>query len=76
MIDTRDLRGMAKEASELSLRLAALPADGLRMDARTLDELDQLATRILKETSAARAASLQSIGECRGVWRVLQPARP
>jgi len=76
MIDTKNLRNMAKEASELALRLASLPSDGLGTDARALDELDQLATRILKETSSARAASLHSIGECRGVWRVMQPARP
>jgi hypothetical protein len=76
MTDTKTLRSMAKEASGLALRLASLPGDGLGMDTRALDELDQLATRILKETSSARALSLHSVGECRGVWRIIQPARP
>jgi hypothetical protein len=75
MIDTKDLMNMARQASELALRLASLPADGLRQDVQPLDDIEQLATRILKESSAARARSLRTVGETSGTWRIMHPAR-
>jgi hypothetical protein len=75
MIDTKDLMSMARLASELALRLASLPADGLRHDVQPLDEIEQLATRILKESSTARARSLRTVGETSGTWRIMHPAR-
>jgi hypothetical protein len=75
MIETIDLKSMARETAELALELAALPVDRLRDDAHALDEIEQLATRILKEASTVRAQAFQSVGETRGMWRVMQPVR-
>ena len=63
---------LTKDAAELALRLAALPADGSRGDAE-LDALEQLATRVLKEVSAARVGRNRSIGETSGRFRAMQP---
>lgn len=64
---------LAKQAAEIALRLAALPADGLR-DVETLDAIEQLATKILNEVSAARNAGCRAVGESRGMWRIMRPA--
>jgi hypothetical protein len=64
---------LAKQAAELALRLAALPADGLRQDALALDAIEQLATRVLKEISAIRVGRSRSMGETSGMWRAMQP---
>jgi hypothetical protein len=76
MIDTRDLRSMARETAELALQLAALPADGLRNDTQALNEIELLAGRIMREASTVRAGATQTAGETRGMWRVMQPVRP
>jgi hypothetical protein len=80
-METRNLRTMARETAELALQLAALPADGFRTDAQALSDIEQLAARILKEASMARTASrvvgeTKGVGETRGMWRIIQPARP
>jgi hypothetical protein len=64
---------LAKEAAELALRLAALPADDYRKDAFALDAIEQLATRVLKEISAIRVGRNRSLGETSGMWRAMQP---
>ena len=64
---------LRKDVAELALRLAALPADGLRNDAPLLDAVEQLATRVLKEVSAVRADKTRSVGETSGMWRAVQP---
>ncbi len=64
---------LAKQAAEIALRLAALPADGLRNNLDALDSIEQLATRILEEVAEARAARNRSAGETRGMWRAMQP---
>ncbi len=66
---------LAKHAAEIALRLAAVPADGLRNSPETLDALEQLAMRILNEVSAARAAKNRPVGEVSGVWRTMQPVQ-
>jgi len=70
---------MARETAELALQLAALPADG-RTEVQVLSDIEQLAARILKEASMARAAvravESKGIGESRGMWRIVQPLRP
>jgi len=66
---------LAKQAAELALRLAALPAHGLRNDIQTLDALEQLAIRLLKEISAVRTGTSRSIGETSGMWPVMQPVQ-
>jgi hypothetical protein len=62
---------LAKQAAELALQLAALPADGLRYDAHALDNIEQLAARILNDVSTARASAIRPIGEIRGAWRAV-----
>ncbi|MEO8596433.1 MAG: hypothetical protein ABI759_24150, partial [Candidatus Solibacter sp.] len=62
---------LAKQAAEIALRLAALPADGLRNNL-DLDLVEQLATRILKEVAAVRAAQSHPVGETRGMWPIMR----
>jgi hypothetical protein len=64
---------LRKDVAELALRLAALPADGLRDDTVLLDAIEQLATRLLKEVSAARMIRTRSVGETSGMWRAVTP---
>jgi hypothetical protein len=71
MIDTRDLRSMARQTAELALQLAALPADGLRHDLKPLEEIELLASRILKEAATARSSTVRSVGESSGMWRAV-----
>ena len=52
---------LAKHAAQIALRLAALPADGLR-DAQALDAIEQLAIEILKESVVARTRPEPSRG--------------
>ena len=63
---------LAKQAADLSLRLAALPADGLRNDLEALNSIEQLAMRILTDVSAIRTGRGRPVGETRGMWPVVQ----
>jgi surfactin synthase thioesterase subunit len=64
---------LAKQVAEMALRLAALPADGLRQNDPALNAIEQLAMQVLKEVSAVRAAKVRPIGETTGCWRVAVP---
>ena len=64
---------LAKQAAEIALRLAALPADGLRNNIEAIDSVEQLALQILKEVSAVRAGNSHVVGETSGMWRARQP---
>ena len=64
---------IAKQAAEIALRLAALPAHGLRDNFEALDSIEQLAIRILTEVSALRAAQRKPVGETSGTWRAMEP---
>jgi hypothetical protein len=64
---------LAKQAAEVALRLAALPADGLRNNLEALDSIENLAMRILKEVSAVRASKAHGVGDARGMWPTMQP---
>ena len=64
---------LVRQAAEIALRLAALPADGLRNDVKALDAIEQLATRILKEVSAVRTGKSYTPGESSGRWQAMQP---
>ncbi|MCX6627995.1 MAG: hypothetical protein NTW28_10250 [Candidatus Solibacter sp.] len=66
---------LAKQAAEIALRLAALPADGLRNNLEALNCIEELAMRILKEVSAVRSSRSHPVGETRGMWPAMQPAR-
>ena len=66
---------LAKHAAEIALRLAALPADGLRNNPEALDSIEQLAMRILTEVSAVRSAKSRPAGESRGMWPAMQPVQ-
>ena len=50
---------LAKQAADMALRLAALPADGLRNDLEALNSIEQLAMRILRDVSAKGQALLE-----------------
>ena len=63
---------LAKQAAEMALRLAALPADGLRNNTEVLDCVEQMALQILKEVSAVRAGNTRMAGETSGMWRARQ----
>ena len=75
-METGILRNMARETAELALQLAALPSEGLRNGAQALEEIEQLAKRILKEASTARTGTIRDVGETRGMWRAIQLVRP
>ena len=66
---------LAKQAAEIALRLAALPAVGLRNNLDALNSIEQLALTILKEVAAVRATHSHSVGETRGIWPAMQPVR-
>jgi hypothetical protein len=66
---------LAKQAAEIALRLAALPADGLRNNLEALDSLEQLAMRILQEVSTLRNVRTRPVGETRGMWPIMQPVQ-
>lgn len=61
---------LAKQTAEIALRLAALPADGLRNNIDALNSIEQLALQILKEVSAVRAGNSHVVGETSGMWRI------
>ncbi|MGB7760891.1 MAG: hypothetical protein WBL61_13740 [Bryobacteraceae bacterium] len=63
---------LAKQAAEMALRLAALPADGMRNNSEALDSIEQLALQILREVSAVRADNSRLPGESSGMWRARQ----
>ena len=65
---------LAKQAAEIAIRLAALPAGDLRDHPEFLDSLEQLAMRVLKEVSALRAPK-PIPGETRGMWPIMQPVQ-
>jgi hypothetical protein len=64
---------LAKDAAEISLRLAALPAGGLPNNPEALDSIELLARRILKEVAEIRTARIRKPGETSGMWRAMQP---
>ncbi len=66
---------LARQAAEIALRLAALPAEGLRKDVQALDAIEQLAVQILKEVSAARLGESRTVGESSGRWPVMHALR-
>jgi surfactin synthase thioesterase subunit len=63
---------LAKQTAEIALRLAALPAEGLRNNIELLDSIEQLALQILKEVSAVRVGKSHMVGETSGRWRAMQ----
>ncbi len=71
-VRTTQVDQLAKQAAEIALRLAALPAGDLRDNPEVVDSIEQLAMRILKEVAALRAAKAPP-GETRGMWPVMKP---
>ncbi len=69
------VHSLAQKAAEIALRLAAVPADGLRSNPQLLDEVEQLAVQILKDVAGARVGKSYSVGETSGAWRAMQPIR-
>ena len=67
---------LAKQAAQLALRLAALPADGWQRDAKVLQDTEDLAREVLAAVAEARLSRTETpVGESRGMWRVMQPLR-
>ena len=66
---TTQVDQLAKQAAEIALRLAALPAGDLRDNPEVLDSIEQLAMRILKEVSAVRSAKALARRDPRNVAR-------
>jgi surfactin synthase thioesterase subunit len=64
---------LARHAAEIAQRLAVLPGEGSHDHAQALDSIERLASQILKEVSAARAAKPRALGESRGAWRAIRP---
>ncbi len=64
---------LAKQAAEIALRLAALPADGMRNNADAIDTIEQLAVRILQEVAVVRSSQNRPVGCTRGMWPAMQP---
>ena len=74
MADTTNMRNLARETSELALRLASLSANGPLLDPQALSDVEQLASKIIQEVSKARGSG-RSVGETSGMWRIVQPIR-
>jgi hypothetical protein len=66
---------LAKQAAEMALRLAALPADRLRHDLEAFNFIEPLAMRILTGVSAVRTGKDRSVGEIRGSWAVIEASQ-
>lgn len=64
---------LARHAALIALRIAAIPAEGLRDDPQALDLIEQLALKILEEVSAAKIARSRKVGENRGTWQAMEP---
>jgi len=73
VVETKNLKALAREVAELALELAALPAGGLHYDVQALSDIEYMALRILKEASAARTGNVRPVGESSGTWRAVQP---
>ena len=66
---------LAKDAAEIAFRLASFSTDPQRR-AEAVDNLEQLAFKVLNAVSAARAGTASyDAGATRGMWRAV-PATP
>jgi hypothetical protein len=68
---------LSRQVAQMALRLAALPPEATRNDMQSLEVIEQLALRILREVSARRvrpdalaAAPAFDARETRGSWAV------
>ncbi len=59
-----------RQIAELAIRLLAVPADALRTDPAALEEIERIATQVIKEAAAIRAGKLYLPGERSGSWRI------
>jgi hypothetical protein len=69
------MEDLQRHAAELAIRLLALPADGVRNNPQLMDDLERLATQVIKDVAAARAGRSYLPGERSGSWRVVRPVR-
>ncbi len=61
---------LARQVAQMALRLMALPPEAARNDMQSLDVIEQLALRILREVSARRMTPGFDPRETRGSWSV------
>ncbi len=59
-----------KQLAEMAIRLLAVPVDSLRNDSAALDEIERIATQVIKEVAALRAGKSYLPGERSGAWRI------
>jgi hypothetical protein len=64
---------LRKQAADMALKLLAASDDELLRDPRALDDLEQLATQLLKTVAGLRIGRAYVPGERSGAWRVMQP---
>jgi len=66
---------LARMVAQMALRMMALPPEASRNDMQSLDVIEQLAIRILREVSARRAGGNGfDPRETRGSWCIPQVA--
>jgi hypothetical protein len=59
-----------RQVAEMAIRLLAVSADVLRTDPAALEEIERVATQVLKEVAALRAGRSYLPGERSGSWRI------
>jgi hypothetical protein len=67
-----------KHVAELAIRLLAMPADGAATDLHALAEIERVATQVIRDVTAARAAAAAKSclpGERSGVWHAVRLGR-
>ena len=66
-----DMDQIQKGVAELAIRLLAMPSGAVCIDLQALAEIERLATQVIREVTAARAAAPAHSylpGERSGIW--------
>jgi hypothetical protein len=66
---------LQKHAAELVIRLLQFPADRIRNNPQLMDDLERVATQVIKDLAAARSGKRYLPGERSGYWQVVRPGR-
>ncbi len=61
-----------RTVADLAIRLLARPAGSLQDDPQALNEIERIATQVLREVESTRKAAQYLPGETRGAWRIPQ----
>jgi len=60
---------LQRKTAEMAIKLLAMSREDVLADAHALDNLEQLATQVLKGVAALRAHKTYLPGEVSGCWR-------